>query len=162
MKRDLKLERVYPHAPERVWRALTDRASLSKWLMETDFEPTLGRAFTFRSKPRPGWDGITHCEITELEPPRRLAYTWRGGPGKDKSAERRTRSSAEGDAKADDKPLTLDTIVRWTLHAEGSGTRLVLEHTGFSGLRSVLVSFLMKSGWAKMLRKTLPDVLNAA
>jgi len=84
MKRDLKLERVYPQAPDKVWRALTDRRALSTWLMETDFEPVLGHRFTFRSKPRPGWDGITHCEITELDPPRRIAYTWRGGPGEGK------------------------------------------------------------------------------
>jgi uncharacterized protein YndB with AHSA1/START domain len=136
MKRDLRLERVYPQAPDRVWRALTDRERLSRWLMETDFEPRLGHKFTFRSKPRGGWDGLTYCEVTELEPPRRLAYTWRGGPG-------------------DGKPLTLDTIVRFTLEPEGSGTRLVLEHTGFSGFKSILVSVLMKSGWAKMMRGKL-------
>jgi uncharacterized protein YndB with AHSA1/START domain len=136
MKRDLKLERVYPQPPERVWRALTDRRALSQWLMETDFEPTLGHRFTFRSRPQPGWDGITYCEVIELDPPRRLAYTWRGGAGKD-------------------RPLTLDTVVRFTLTPEGGGTRLTLEHTGFSGLKSVLVSFMMKAGWNKMLRTRL-------
>lgn len=140
MKRDLKLERVYPQPPERVWRALTDRRALSQWLMETDFEPTLGHSFTFRSRPQPGWDGITYCEVTELDPPRRLAYTWRGGPGKD-------------------RPLTLDTVVRFTLTPDGSGTRLTLEHTGFSGLKSVLVSFMMKAGWNKMLRTSLDRVI---
>jgi uncharacterized protein YndB with AHSA1/START domain len=143
MKRDLKLERVYPQAPDRVWRALTDRRALSTWLMETDFEPVLGHRFTFRSKPRPGWDGVTHCEITELDPPRRLAYSWRGGPG-------------EG------KPLALDTIVAWTLVPEGTGTRLVLEHTGFSGFRAVLLSALMKSGWQKMMRGKLAEAIASA
>lgn len=142
MKRDLRLERVYPQPPERVWRALTDRRALSAWLMETDFEPRLGHRFTFRAKPQRGWDGVTYCEVTELDPPRRVAYTWRGGSGKD-------------------APLTLDTVVRFTLTPEGSGTRLTLEHTGFSGLRSVLVSFLMKAGWTKMLRTRLPDALAA-
>ena len=143
MKRDLRLERVYPQAPDRVWRALTDRERLSRWLMETDFEPALGHKFTFRAKPRGGWDGLTYCEVTELEPPRRLAYTWRGGPG-------------------DGKPLTLDTLVRFTLEPEGSGTRLVLEHTGFSGFKSILVSVLMKSGWAKMMRGRLAEEIAAA
>lgn len=136
MKRDLVLERVYPQSPERVWRALTDRRALSQWLMETDFEPTLGHHFTFRAKPQPGWDGVTYCEVIELDPPRRLAYTWRGGAGKD-------------------RPLTLDTVVRFTLAPEGTGTRLTLEHTGFSGLKSVLVSFMMKAGWKNKLRTTL-------
>lgn len=136
MKRDLHLERVYPQAPERVWRALTDKARLSAWLMTTDFEPEVGREFTFRDKPRPGWDGITHCKVIELDPPRCLAYTWRGGPGPD-------------------KPPMIDTVVRWTLHAEGSGTRLVLDHTGFSGLRGLLLSFMLGAGWKKMMRTRL-------
>jgi len=142
MKRDLRLERVFPQAPERVWRALTDRRALGQWLMETDFEPVLGHRFTFRAKPRPGWDGVTYCEVIELEPPRRVAYTWRGGAG-------------EG------QPLTLDTIVRFTLVPEGSGTRLILEHTGFSGLKSVLVSFMLKSGWSRMLARRLGPVIDA-
>jgi uncharacterized protein YndB with AHSA1/START domain len=142
MKRDLVLERLYPHPPERVWRALTDRRALATWLMETDFEPTLGHRFTFRAKPQPGWDGVTYCEVTELDPPRRLAYTWRGGSGKD-------------------RPLTLDTLVRFTLLPEGNGTRLRLEHTGFQGLKSVLVSFLMKAGWRKKLQTTLGEVIAA-
>jgi predicted enzyme related to lactoylglutathione lyase len=29
-------------------------------------------------KPR-GWSGIVDCEVTELDPPRRLAYTWKSG-----------------------------------------------------------------------------------
>jgi uncharacterized protein YndB with AHSA1/START domain len=141
MKRDLRLQRTYSHAPARVWRALTDRHALAQWLMENDFEPKLGHRFTFRSKPVPGWDGITHCEVTELEPGRCVAFTWRGGAGPD-------------------KPLTLDTIVRFTIEPDGDGTRLTLEHRGFTGLRAVLVSFMMGSGWAKMLRTRLPAELD--
>jgi uncharacterized protein YndB with AHSA1/START domain len=143
MKRDLRLERVYPHAPDRVWRAITDRRALSTWLMETDFEPRLGHQFTFRSKPQPGWDGVTYCEVIELEAPRRVAYTWRGGSGKN-------------------KPLTLDTVVRFTLTPEGTGTRLVLEHSGFTGMKAVFVSFMMKAGWSKMLRRRLPEQIEAS
>jgi uncharacterized protein YndB with AHSA1/START domain len=141
MRRDLRLERVYPHPAERVWRALTERRALATWLMENDFEPRLGHKFTFRAKPQPGWDGVTYCEVTELDPPRRLAYTWRGGAGSD-------------------KPLTLDTVVRFTLEPVAGGTRLVLEHTGFEGMRAVLVSFMLGSGWAKMLRQKLPAVFD--
>jgi uncharacterized protein YndB with AHSA1/START domain len=140
MKRDLKLERVYPQAPDRVWRALTDRRALSQWLMETDFEPRLGHRFTFRAKPQPGWDGVTYCEVTELDPPHRVAYTWRGGSGQG-------------------RPPTLDTVVRFTLTPEGSGTRLTLEHTGFVGFKAIFVSFMMKAGWTKMLRSKLGAVI---
>lgn len=142
MKRDLKLERVFPQAPDRVWRALTEPRAIARWLMDNDFQPVLGHRFTFRAKPQPGWDGVTYCEVIELDPPRRLAYTWRGGDGKA-------------------GPPTLDTIVRFTLAPEGGGTRLTLEHTGFSGLKSVLVSFMMKAGWKKMLARRFGPAVDA-
>jgi uncharacterized protein YndB with AHSA1/START domain len=140
MKRDLKLERTYPHPPERVWRALTDPRAVSTWLMENDFQPRLGHSFTFRAEPQPGWDGVTYCVVTEIDPPRRLTYTWQGG--------------------ASGKPATLDTVVRFTLEPVGGGTRLVLEHDGFDGFKAVLLSFMMKNGWGKMLRAKLPAVLD--
>ena len=140
MKRDFRIERSYPHPPERVWRALTDRNALSKWLMETDFEPVLGATFRFKDKPRPGWDGITHGEVIELDPPRRLAYTWRGRPGPD-------------------QPFNIDTVVRWTLEPDDAGTKLVLEHTGFTGFRGVLVSFILSTGWKKLMRTKLADAM---
>jgi uncharacterized protein YndB with AHSA1/START domain len=133
MKRDLRFEATYPHPPERVWRALTDRQALAAWLMENDFEPRLGHHFTFRTKPAPGFDGIVHCEVTELEPPRRLAYTWKGGK--------------------------IDTTVSFALEAVEGGTRLVLEHNGFSGAGGMMVSFILGNGWKKMVQKKLPEVV---
>ena len=133
MRRDLKFEAMYPHPPERVWRALTDRAALAQWLMENDFEPRLGHQFTFRTKPAPGFDGIVHCEVTELEPPRRLAYTWKGGK--------------------------IDTTVSFALEAVEGGTRLVLEHRGFTGAGGMMVSFILGSGWKKMVEKKLPEAV---
>ena len=68
LRRDVRIERVLPHPRERVWRALSDPEVLGRWLMPTDFAPELGRAFTFRMKPQLGWDGVTHCVVTELAP----------------------------------------------------------------------------------------------
>ncbi|HYX70932.1 MAG TPA: SRPBCC domain-containing protein [Terriglobales bacterium] len=133
MKRDLRFEATYPHPPERVWRALTEREALAAWLMENDFEPRLGHRFTFRTKPAPGFDGVVHCEVTELEPPRRLAYTWKNGK--------------------------IDTTVSFVLEAVAGGTRLVLEHRGFSGAGGMMVSFILGSGWRKMVEKKLPAVV---
>ncbi len=39
MIQGVKLEFFYPHPPERVWKALTDRRVLAAWMMENDFEP---------------------------------------------------------------------------------------------------------------------------
>jgi uncharacterized protein YndB with AHSA1/START domain len=133
MPRDLRFEAVYPHPIEKVWRALTDRAAIAQWLMQNDFEPRLGHKFQFRSKPQPGWNGITDCEVIELEPPRRLACTWRGGP--------------------------IDTVLRITLEPVPEGTHMVLEHTGFRGIRARLVSRIMGSGWKGIVAKNIPGVL---
>lgn len=71
MKRDLRVQRDYPHPPELVWRALTEPALISRWLMDNDFSPELGHRFTLRTDPAPGFDGIVHCEVLDLEAPRR-------------------------------------------------------------------------------------------
>jgi uncharacterized protein YndB with AHSA1/START domain len=141
MTRDLKIERVYPHPVEHVWRALTDPAALAVWLMPNDFQPSIGHAFTFRAKPAPGFDGVVHCVVTEVEPPRRLAFSWRGGPGRG-------------------KPPSVDTIVSFTLEAASSGTRLVLEQRGFDGLKALAISVMMRAGWLKMLSTRLALVLD--
>jgi uncharacterized protein YndB with AHSA1/START domain len=133
MKRDLRFEQTYPHPPARVWAAITDSAAMADWLMPNDFVPRLGHRFQFRTKPAPGFDGIVNCEVIELDPPRRLAYTWKGGG--------------------------IDTIVTITLEPAPAGTKLVLEHRGFHGVRAVMVSFIMGSGWGK---KILPQRLPAA
>lgn len=100
--------------PSKVWRALTDPDLLSQWLMPTNIRAEIGHQFTFRTEPRPGWDGIVYCEIIEVIPHERLVYSWRGGS---------TRK--EGGQE-------LDTTVTWNLlPTSQGGTRLLLEHSGF-------------------------------
>jgi uncharacterized protein YndB with AHSA1/START domain len=50
--RTLVIERVFPHPPEKLWRALTENPLIAQWLMKSDFEPVVGRKFQFRSNPR--------------------------------------------------------------------------------------------------------------
>lgn len=134
MKRDLRFEEHYPFPPERVWDAITDSAALADWLMPNDFQPRLGHRFQFRTKPAPGFDGIVNCEVIALGPPRRLAYTWKGG--------------------------SIDTVVTFTLEPTPTGTKLILEHKGFRGARAIMVSFILAGGWRKsILPKRLPAVL---
>jgi uncharacterized protein YndB with AHSA1/START domain len=138
MKRDLRFEVTYPHPPERVWRALTDPAAMREWLMDNTFaEARVGHQFVFRTTPRPGFKGIVYCEVTTVEPPRRLAYTWHGGwTGR-------------------------PTVVTYTLEPVPEGTRLCLEHTGFQGLAGLALSQLLGSGWnSRILRVALPRVLD--
>lgn len=158
MKRTIVIERLLPRSRERVWNALTDRTILGKWFMETDFEPEVGRAFTFRMKPQRGWDGVTHCEVIELSPMRSIAYTYRGAATGEKTiACAGVRSDA---VKSAGKGFMtkLDTVLRFTLSDEGPHTRLRLEQSGFEGPKLVLVSFIMQMGWN---RSVLPRLATA-
>jgi uncharacterized protein YndB with AHSA1/START domain len=138
VKRSIHLSREYPHPPELVWRALTEPELIADWLMKTDFAPELGRRFTLRTDPAPGFDGVVHCEVLELDPPRRMRWSWRGG--------------------------SIDTSVSFTLSpvAVGAveGTRLEVEHTGFEGLAPVLVSFILGAGNKRIYGRRLPAVLD--
>jgi uncharacterized protein YndB with AHSA1/START domain len=108
--RSIVEERLMPHAPEKVWRALTQPALLDQWLMANDFKPEIGHRFAFRAKPQPGWSGVTNCEVKVVEPLRRLVYSW-------------------GDGSETDTGLK--TVVTWTLTPEGGGTRVRMEQSGF-------------------------------
>ena len=56
------------HAPEKVWRALTDPILLTEWLLPAvDFALAPGAAFTFKAQPQPGWDGSVNCRFLEIE-----------------------------------------------------------------------------------------------
>jgi uncharacterized protein YndB with AHSA1/START domain len=101
----LVIERDMPHAPEKIWRALTGGPLIEEWLMANDFQPVVGHAFKFRSKPVPGWDGIIDAEVLNVEPNKTLSYTW-GSMG-------------------------LKTIVLWSLRATKTGTLLRMEQSGF-------------------------------
>jgi len=96
------------HAPDKVWRALTDPALLAEWLLPAlDLKLEPGAAFTFQREPLPNWDGTVKCRFLEIEPQRKLSYAW-----------------VVGD-------MGIDTVVTFTLTPTASGTRLSLVQSGF-------------------------------
>ena len=97
----IAVDEFLPHPRERVWAALTTRELLARWLLPADFELCVGHRFTLDMH---NW-GITTCEVLDFEPGVMLRYSWRNDP--------------------------LDTVVTWRLVEEGTGTRLLLEHSGF-------------------------------
>jgi uncharacterized protein YndB with AHSA1/START domain len=127
-----------PFSPSKVWRALTDPQLLAEWLMSTDMQPVVGQEFTFRTEPSQWWDGIVHCEVLELEPEKRLSYTWRSGP----------------------ESSPLDTVVTWTLTSTGSGgTRLHLDHAGFVPSNKFAFNGAA-AGWKRMVGERLKELLS--
>lgn len=134
MERDIRHTWFYPHAPEVVWDFLTKPELLALWLMENDIQPVVGHKFRFWTKPRInfGFDGTVYCEVKEVDAPRRLRYSWRGGMGEN---------------------VSLDSMVIWTLTPKDGGTELLLEHTGFRGVRNFFVYLIMNKGWLKISKR---------
>jgi uncharacterized protein YndB with AHSA1/START domain len=136
----ISLEYNLPHPPAKVWRALTDPQLLAAWLMASDMRPVVGNSFTFKAQPTPWWDGIVRCEVLEIDPRKRLRYTWRSGP----------------------ESSPLDTVVTWTLTPTPSGgTRLALDHSGFVPANAFAFDGASK-GWQRMIGEGLTEVLARA
>ncbi len=122
------------HSPEKVWRALTDPVLLAEWLLPVvDLKLEPGAAFTLKTQPYPGWDGIVNCRLLEIEAQRKLSYTW-----------------VVGD-------MVLDTVVNFTLTPTASGTRLSLVQSGFKPEQKKNFGGA-RYGW-KMMGGKLADLL---
>ena len=69
--------------------------------------------------------------MTAFDPPRRLAYSWKGGSA---------GSTGCG--------IALERVVEWVLAPEPGGTRVRMEHSGF-GPRSEFAFEAMSGGWPR-------------
>ena len=103
--RSVVIEKRFAHAPEKLWRALTEPALLTQWLLSNNFLPEVGRVFEFRNEPTGSWDGVIECKVLAIEPLERLKYSW----------------CAFG----------LESTVEFTLTPTQGGTQLRMEHSGF-------------------------------
>ena len=159
MKRTIRINTRLSYPVVQVWRAITDSRMLGKWFMPNDFEAELDRPFTFRKPPQKGWDGITYCQVTELDPLHKVAYTYRGSASGEKTLACAGVQSELADSVAKGIFTELDTVLKFTLSPEGNGTLLTLEHSGYKGFKLVIVSLVMEMGWKKLLKKKLPLVL---
>lgn len=102
----LRFDLDLAHPPEKVWRALTEPALLSEWLLPIiHLELTPGAPFTFQAPPQPDWDGVVNGRVLEHHAPTKLVYAW-----------------VVGD---------IDTTVTFTLAPTPAGTHLAIAHAGF-------------------------------
>ena len=120
------------HPPEKVWRALTEPDLMAEWLLPVigmDLRP--GKAFTLKTQAYPGWDGTVNCQFLEIEPLRKLRYSW-------------------------NVPF-LDTVVTFTLTPSTLGTHLSIVQSGFKADQK-RESGGARYGW-KMMGGKLVDLL---
>ena len=126
-------------APERVWRALTDRKELSAWFqVEIDSDLAVGREIWMTSV-HPEHAGMRFSVlVAEMTPPRRLVWQWHPGavdPALDYTREPRT-------------------TVTFTLEPTAGGTRLTVAETGFDAIslaRRAKVHADNTGGWAEVV-----------
>lgn len=118
--------RHYRAPIEKVWAALTTPERLADWFAVAEVDLRVGGTI------RLDWNGLHQAEvrITICDPPRRLAWTWDLG-GR-------------------------DTLVRFDLTPEASGSLLTLTHSGLSPRGGPGAG--VRAGWHAHL-EALPDAL---
>jgi uncharacterized protein YndB with AHSA1/START domain len=104
--RTLVIEKEMSYPPEKIWRALTEGSLIKQWLMDNDFQPVVGHSFQFRSTPVPNWDGIINSRVLEIEPNKKLSYSW--------------------------GTMGMESAVVWTLTPTSTGTLIRMEQSGFA------------------------------
>jgi uncharacterized protein YndB with AHSA1/START domain len=118
----LRFERRLAHPPAKVWSALTEPGSLTRWMHaeETVVEPWPGGRFRMTLG---GGSSRLEGVIQRWDPPRALEYTW---------PERAARGQS---------------VVRFEVFPEPGGSRLVLTHVFTAGLAGEADRADFASGW---------------
>lgn len=115
---DIVISEVFILAPrERVFQALTDEKQAAQWwgqkegyrLSDFNLDPRVGGKWSSSGSSATMGPYKIEGEILELDPPRRLAYTWLSSW------------------------MPRSTKVLWELENQNGGTLVKLTHTGFAG-----------------------------
>ncbi|MBX3456312.1 SRPBCC domain-containing protein [Ferrovibrio sp.] len=133
---DIVVDEVFPHAPDVIWKVLTDGDLIARWMMPPkDFAAIEGQRFSFQTTPAGKWDGTIRCRVLEVKPCERFVYSWQGGD--------------EANVGYGSK---LDTRVTFTLTKVPLGTRLRVVHSGFELPRNQTAFKSMGDGWPKVIK----------
>lgn len=140
--KQLVKESTYPYPPATVWAALTNGEALAQWLMPNNFpaSPRVGDRFEFRIDPMGPLGGVIECEILELDPPRRMVWSWVG-------------------CKATGKKMGPQRV-EWHLTEREGGTHLRLVQSDTAKMPWIM-RLMMAFGWGTMMKRWLPTVLGA-
>ena len=133
------VERVFDHPIEKVWKAITNKEQLKQWYFDLDdFKAEVGFRFTFLGQGHKGAQYIHLCTVTEVDPPKKLQYSWQyeGYPGY--------------------------SLVTFELSEMGNQTRLTLTHHGLETFPQDNADFdrtSFNAGWNEIIGKMLPEFL---
>ena len=138
----IKYTWFFEQSPETVWKYLTISELMEQWLMKNDFELIPGREFMFKSNPQPSmdFDGNVYCRLLEIDPLKKLAYSWKI-------------------RKANENSM-LDSTVTWFLIPKKGGTELILEHTGLDDWKNEMLFQAMYKGWDQNVRMKMGNLFN--
>lgn len=116
----------------KVWDAVATAEGIAAWFMPNTFQPVLGHEFHLNAGPF----GQSPCKVLELDPPRRLVFSW-------------------------DK----DWTVTFQLEETDEGTKFTLTHGGWDadtatafGEKHTVVRARMAGGWVGILQKLVQVV----
>jgi len=131
------IEQSFNVPSDKVWKALTDNNQMKEWYFDIDsFKPEVGFKFHFTA----GDDKKKYlhlCEITEVIPEKKIAYSWR-------------YDNFEG-----------NSLLSFELFNESNHTRLKLTHSGLETFPN-LPDFLPESfrkGWDYIIGISLKEFL---
>jgi uncharacterized protein YndB with AHSA1/START domain len=128
--------------PSRVFEALTNPAQLLRWFNDAScpvklwqMDARLGGSYCYETGKGThmvnGVDEFTiHGEITEIDPPRLLVYTWIANWHRDKN---------------------MKTMVRWDLAPTESGTHVKVTHSGLAQEPEASADY--SCGWTSVVEK---------
>ncbi|HLV64583.1 MAG TPA: SRPBCC domain-containing protein [Polyangiaceae bacterium] len=124
----IRVERSFAQAPSSVWRALTRPELLARWWAAGDIAPVVGHQFTLDM----GHWGHVPCRVLEVEPERRLVFTFNAW------------------------------TLTWTLSEDDGGTRLILEQSGIDldTPQGRFAFERMGGGWRDEVLPRLGELLN--
>lgn len=106
----IKKEVTVNASVEKVWDFITDSEKLAKWLMPNDFELELNKKFTLTCEGHDCGIDIIRCEVKEIVPYKKLAYSW------------------------ETDQIASETLVTINIQKQGDKTKVTLVHSGWDKL----------------------------
>lgn len=135
------IERTYDAPVKKVWDAISNKDQMKQWYFDIPaFSAEIGAEFEFMGGDPKGQQFRHLCKVTEVEPDRKLTYSWR-------------YDGYEG-----------NSFVTFELFPEGDKTRLKLTHAGLETFPAIPSfakgNFVM--GWTELIGTSLKKFVEKA